>query len=58
MNVTLDYGKTGLPVTLPAGRLIAPPLAIREAAPLPDPAAALEAALRNPVGTRPLAGAR
>lgn len=55
MNVTLDYGKTGLPVTLPADRLIAPPLAIREAVPLPDPAAALEAALRNPVGSKPLA---
>jgi nickel-dependent lactate racemase len=55
MQVTLDYGKTGLPVTLPADRLIAPPLAIREAPPLPDPAAALAAALRNPTGTKPLA---
>ncbi|MFO0848341.1 MAG: nickel-dependent lactate racemase [Gemmataceae bacterium] len=55
MQLTLDYGKTGLPVTLPADRLIAPPRANREAAPLADPVAALEEQLRNPVGTRPLA---
>jgi nickel-dependent lactate racemase len=55
MKVTLDYGKTGLDVTLPADRLIAPPLAIRDALPLTDPAGALEEALRNPTGTRPLA---
>src|SRR5579885_1171920 len=55
MRVTLDYGKTGLDVTLPADRLLAPPLAIRDAAPLPDPEAALEAALANPIGTRSLA---
>jgi nickel-dependent lactate racemase len=55
MHVTLDYGKTGLPVTLPADRLIAPPLAIRDAPPLADPEGALEAALRNPIGTKPLA---
>ncbi|MBP3958213.1 nickel-dependent lactate racemase [Gemmata sp. G18] len=55
MQLTLDYGKTGLPVTLPDNRLVAPPLAIKPAAPLPDPAAALETALANPIGTRPLA---
>jgi nickel-dependent lactate racemase len=55
MNVTLDYGKTGLDVTLPADRLLAPPLTIRDAPPLADPEAALEDALRNPTGTRPLA---
>lgn len=55
MQITLDYGKTGLTVTLPGDRLIAPPLAIRPADPLPNPAAALEAALANPTGTRPLA---
>jgi nickel-dependent lactate racemase len=55
MKITLDYGKTGLDVTLPADRLLVPPLAIRDAAPLPDPEAALEEALRNPIGTRPLA---
>ena len=35
MKITLDYGKTGLDVTLPAERLIAPPLTIRPADPLP-----------------------
>lgn len=55
MQVTLDYGRTGLAVTLPDDRLIAPPLTIKDAPPLPDPAAALEEALRNPTGTRPLA---
>lgn len=55
MNVTLDYGKTGLDVSLPDDRLIAPPLAIREAAPLANPDAALEAALASPIGTAPLA---
>src|SRR6188768_4291489 len=55
MRITLDYGKTGLDVTLPDDRLIAPPLAIRPAEPLPNPEDALDACLRNPVGTRPLA---
>src|SRR5215471_17778141 len=55
MQVTLDYGKTGLPVTLPDDRLLAPPLTIRPADPLPNPEATLEAALANPTGTRPLA---
>jgi nickel-dependent lactate racemase len=55
MKITLDYGKTGLDVTLPDDRLIAPPLAIKQAEPLSDPEAALEAALKNPTGTRPLA---
>src|SRR5262245_4512735 len=55
MKVTLDYGRTGLDVTLPEDRLIAPPLGIRDAVPLADPEAALEAALANPIGTKPLA---
>lgn len=55
MKVTLDYGKTGLDVTLPADRLLAPPLAIRDAPPLADPQAALDEAIRNPTGTKPLA---
>src|SRR5690349_4036641 len=54
MQVTLDYGRTGLPVTLPDDRTLGP-LAIRPAAPLADPAAALDAALADPIGTRPLA---
>jgi nickel-dependent lactate racemase len=55
MNITLDYGKTGLPITLPEDRLIAPPLTIRPADPLPNPEAALESALANPIGTKSLA---
>ena len=55
MQVTLDYGKTGLTVTLPDDRMLVPPLTIREAPPLADPEAALEAALATPVGTLPLA---
>ncbi|MFO0825547.1 MAG: nickel-dependent lactate racemase [Gemmataceae bacterium] len=54
MKITLDYGKTGLDVTLPDERLIVPPLTIRPADPLPDANAALEAALKNPNGTKPL----
>jgi nickel-dependent lactate racemase len=55
MHVTLDYGRTGLDVTLPADRLIAPPLALRPAEPLPDAAAAIAAAIADPIGSRPLA---
>jgi len=55
MQITLDYGKTGLAIDLPEERLIGPPLKIRDAASLADPAAALEQALAQPVGTRPLA---
>ena len=55
MRLTLDYGKTGLAVDLPDDRLIAPPLSIRPAPPLADPAAALEQALASPTGTKPLA---
>src|SRR5437588_2417683 len=54
MRLTLDYGRTGLPVTLPADRVVGP-LAIRDVEPLPDPAAALDQALAAPIGTRPLA---
>src|SRR5215211_882268 len=54
MKVTLDYGRTGLDVTLPDDRTVGP-LTIREAPPLADPARVLEEALRNPIGTKPLA---
>src|SRR5262245_41932433 len=54
MKVTLDYGRTGLEVELPDDRLVGP-LAIRPSAPLDDPEGAIEAALKNPIGTRPLA---
>jgi nickel-dependent lactate racemase len=54
MRITLDYGRTGLEVDLPEGRLVGP-LAIRPAAPLSDPEAAVADALAHPVGTPPLA---
>src|SRR5262245_65809128 len=54
MKVTLDYGRTGLDVTLPDDRTVGP-LTIREAAPLADPERALDDALLNPIGTKPLA---
>jgi nickel-dependent lactate racemase len=53
MRITLDYGRTGLDVTLPDDRTVGP-LSIREAPPLANPERALEDALRNPIGTRPL----
>src|SRR5436190_15173429 len=53
MKVTLDYGRGGLDVTLPDDRTVGP-LAIREAAPLDRPERALEEALRNPIGNKPL----
>ena len=54
MRVTLDYGRTGLEVELPDDRVVGP-LAIRPAPPLADPEAAIADALRNPIGSRPLA---
>ena len=54
MRFKLDYGRTGLDVELPDDRL-AGILAIRPAAPLGDPAGAIEAALAAPIGTPPLA---
>jgi nickel-dependent lactate racemase len=53
MKITLDYGRTGLTVNLPDDRLVGP-LAIRPATPLADPQAAIEQAIQNPIGTRPL----
>src|ERR1700692_2887541 len=53
MRIHLDYGRTGLEVNLPDERVVGP-LAIRPAAPLPDPEAALAAALARPLGTPPL----
>lgn len=54
MRITLDYGRTGLDVTLPDDRVVGP-LAIRPATPLPDQAAAVAHALANPIGSKPLA---
>jgi lactate racemase len=55
MKITLDYGKTGLDVTIPDERMIAPPLAIQSVEPLFNPEGALEAALMKPLGSKPLA---
>ncbi len=54
MKITLDYGRTGLDVTLPAERFLVPPLAIRPAEPLADAPAAIAEAIANPIGTAPL----
>jgi nickel-dependent lactate racemase len=54
MRIKLDYGRTGLEITLPDDRVVGP-LAIRPAPPLADPAADLERALIHPIGTPPLA---
>lgn len=54
MRVKLEYGKTGLEVELPDDRLVRS-LGYKTAAPLADPAAAVEAVLRQPNGTPPLA---
>ena len=55
MNLTLDYGRTGLDVTLPDDRLLVPPLAIRPAEPLADPERAIAGAIAHPIGSKPLA---
>src|SRR3984957_4825935 len=52
MRIKLDYGRTGLDVDLPDDRVVGP-LAIRPAPPLAAPVAAIEAALANPIGSRP-----
>ena len=52
MRVKLDYGRTGIEVTLPDS--VVGPLAIRDAEPLADPVAAIEAAILNPIGSAPL----
>jgi lactate racemase len=54
MRCTLDYGRTGLTVELPDANVVGP-LSIRPAPPLHDPQAAIDEALRSPIGTPPLA---
>ena len=54
MRVRLEYGRTGLEVDLP-DRPGTRTLAYKDAIPLPDPDAALQAVLENPTGTPPLA---
>src|SRR5260370_97785 len=53
MNITLDYGRTGLKISLPDERVVGP-LAIRPAPPLPEPVAAIEAAIKHPIASQPL----
>jgi nickel-dependent lactate racemase len=50
LKVTLDYGRTGMMVEIPADRVVGP-LAIRSAPPLDDPERAVAAALEDPIGT-------
>jgi nickel-dependent lactate racemase len=50
LKITLDYGRTGLDVEIPADRLVGP-LGIREVLPLDDPEAAVAAAIDAPIGT-------
>jgi nickel-dependent lactate racemase len=54
VQATFAFGKTGLTVSLPEGRNYHL-LETRSASPLADFAAALNAALDHPIGTRPLA---
>ena len=50
IKVTLDYGRTGLPVELPAERVVGP-LTMREVSPLEDPEKAVAEAIETPIGT-------
>ena len=50
LKLTLDYGRTGLNVELPADRVVGP-LAIRDVPPLADAEAAVAQALEQPIGT-------
>ena len=53
LQFTLDYGRTGLPVSLPADRVVGP-LAIKHVPQLEDPEGAVAAALEKPIGTQSL----
>lgn len=53
MQITLDYGKTGLEVELPDANVVGP-LEMRPATPLSNPAAVLDEVLRDPTGTAAL----
>jgi len=54
VRITLDYGRKGLEVELPAERVIGP-LAIQDVSPIADPATALALALAKPIGSPALA---
>jgi lactate racemase len=53
LKVTLDYGRGGLEVELPADRVVGP-LEIRNVPPLVDPEGAVSEALRSPIAAAPL----
>ena len=53
LRVSLDYGRTGLAVELPADRVVGP-LAIRSVPPISDPEGAVAKALDSPIGSQPL----
>jgi nickel-dependent lactate racemase len=53
LKVTLDYGRTGMKVELPAGRVVGT-LAIRDVPPLEDPETAVAASLDEPIGASAL----
>jgi lactate racemase len=54
MQIRLDYGRDGLSVEVPDKNLDAV-LRLNPAPPVPDPEAAVQESLRNPVGSPPLA---
>src|SRR6266496_3882089 len=54
MRIKLDYGRTGLDIDLPEDKIVGP-LAIKNAAPLPNPVQAIADVLAKPVGTPSLA---
>lgn len=54
MRCMLDYGRTGLTVELPDKHIIGP-LAIKPVSPLADADKAVRAAIKQPIGARPLA---
>lgn len=54
MRIRLDYGQEGLEVHVPDANLQAV-LGLKPTSPLPDPTAAVQAALAQPIGSPPLA---
>src|SRR4051794_29084096 len=53
LDLTLDYGRTGLRVRLPKDRVTGP-LEIQSVPPLENAEAAVEQLLKEPIGTPPL----
>ena len=53
LDLTLDYGRTGLRVSLPANRVVGP-LQIRQVPVLENPERSVEEALRSPIASAPL----